>query len=360
MKRIRFALLALVLLTVAPIVSLAHVKWFAEPWSFADQPTPISQLITPITIGLLLFTMFALALAVFIDVRLQAITWYTQIMAWFEARKNYAPLVLRIGLGMTLMLAWQDDKLLSPDLDISRTEIGWLEFVLALLLIFPRTTPLAGVGVLALYGVGILEHGAFYMLDYFIFVGVAIYLIVANVTNPRVRALRIPALYFSVGFSLFWVAIEKLVYPQWGLAILADREFLTLGLDPLFFLTAAAFVELALGYLFIIGLLERPMAIVVTLVFFTTSLVFGKVEVIGHTIIHAALIVFLLEGTKNRLYPAPIAWNERTTTRMAFSAVNFVIVLVALSIPYLLMATSAYSNSAGVVFMPLMRVLWGV
>lgn len=360
MKTMRLIWFTLIwLLGLSPLAAFAHVKWFA-PWSFADQPTALDNLITPVSIGLLLFTMVALGLAVFIDRTLQTQRWYQRIIEWFEARTEYAPLVLRIGLGMTLVLAWQADTLLTPDLPLANQWIGWIQFGLALLLIFPQTTPIAAAGILGLYVVGILEHGAFYMLDYFIFVGVAVYLMVYAHTNPRVRALRIPALYFSVGFALFWVAIEKLIYPQWGLAILAERPILTLGLDARFFLTSAAFVELALGYLFIIGLLERPMAIVVTLVFFTTSAVFGRVEVIGHTIIHAALIVFLLEGTKASPYAAPIAWERKLWRRIAFASINFVLLLAILIVPYVWMAQNAYAQSSGVVFVPLMRVLWGI
>jgi hypothetical protein len=114
-----------------------------------------------------------------------------------------------------------------------------------------------------------------------------------------------------------------------------------LDLIQAFFLVAAAFVELALGYLFIIGLLERPIALVVTLVFFGTTLVFGKTEVIGHTIIHTALIAFLLEGTA-RTYPAPIDIHKRLEWRIAFASVNFALLLALLLIPYSLIAQRTY------------------
>src|SRR5690606_8212896 len=112
----------------------------------------------------------------------------------------------------------------------------------------------------------------------------------------------------------------------WGLYILQQNPQLTLGLDTRFFLTAAAFIELALGYLLIIGLLERPIALAVTLVF-------GKTEVIGHTIIHAALLVFLLAGP-GRVYPAPINIHRRLWLRVAFASVNFILLLALLIIPY--------------------------
>lgn len=302
---------------------------------------PLGEILSPLFFALLGLTLAGLLIAVYLDRRLSQNAAYRQIVVWFDSRREFAPLVLRIGLGMTLMLAWAGDRLLTPDLELSSPVVGWAQFVLALLLIFPRTTPLAGLGTLILYGIGIIEHGAFYMLDYFIFVGAGVYLMVYSSKNSSISSLRIPALYFSVGFSLFWVAIEKIIYPQWGLDVIAATPELALGLDPSFFLLSAAFVELALGYLLIIGLLERPMAVLITLVFFTTTLIFGKTEVIGHTIIHAALIVFLLEGTIRGVYPAPINIHRSLSWRLAFAAINFVLLLTVLIVPYQMMAQAA-------------------
>jgi hypothetical protein len=81
-------------------------------------------------------------------------------------------------------------------------------------------------------------------------------------------------------------------------------------------------------------------------VFFCTALVFGKVEVIGHTPLHGALIVFLLEGP-GRVYRPPIALHERLPLRVAFGAVNFLLLLVALLVPYAALAWGRYA-AAGV------------
>jgi uncharacterized membrane protein YphA (DoxX/SURF4 family) len=357
MGHVRRNLYTLLALLAATFTASAHVKWFAT-WSFNDAPRTIGEIITPPFIGLTALTIVALMASVFIDRRLGDTPWYKRIIAWFDARQPYALLVLRIGLGMTLMLAWAGDTLLTPDLPLSNPVIGWVQFILALLLIFPQTVPVAGAGTLLLYLLGIVEFGAFYMLDYFIFVGVGIYLIVAKLPNARLQSLRLPALYFSVGFSLVWVAIEKIIYPQWGMDVLAANPALTLGLDPSFFLLAAAFVELALGYLLIIGLLERPMAVVITLVFFTTTVIFGKTEVIGHTIIHAALIAFLLEGTRRTVYPAPIDIHRTLGWRVAFAAVNFVLMVALLLIPYQLMSQAIYTDSLAFIH-PVLGVIGG-
>lgn len=345
------------ILAIPSFTALAHVKWFAT-WNFGDEPAAFDKVLTPLFLGLTALTLAGLAVAVWIDHKLRDSRLYHRVAGWFDVRRIHAPLVLRIGLGMTFILAWADDRLLTPDLPLTHPIWGWVQFGLALLLIFPAASAVAGLGTLGLYALGVLEYGAFYMLDYFLFVGVGVYLIADQLKAPRLHNLRLPALYFGVGFSLMWVAIEKIIYPQWGLDVLSANPQLTLGLDPNFFLLSAGFIELALGYLLIIGLLERPLSIVITLVFFTTTLIFGKVEVIGHTIIHAALIVFLLEGTSHSLYPAPINLHRTLPWRMAFASVNFIIVLGLLIVPYGLMAQMTYNSTTLAYLKPLLGVIF--
>jgi hypothetical protein len=57
------------------------------------------------------------------------------------------------------------------------------------------------------------------------------------------------------------------------------------------------------------------------------------VEVIGHTPIHAALVVFLLEGP-GRVFKPPIALHRGMGLRTAFAAVNFALLLAILLVPY--------------------------
>ncbi len=311
-----------------PRAAHAHVKWFAE-FSFADPPLGVRQAATPAFLALAALSMAVIAALVPLDRRLQDARWYRAVNEWLAARRGDALLVMRIGVFATLLLAWQADALLAPELHVWAGWIGWLQFLLALLLLFPRTVPVAGGGLIALYLLGAARFGAFHLLDYLFFAGAGWYLLVSRTRNERVRGTGLPALYATVGFSLCWVALEKIVYPQWALYLLDQHPQLALGLDLRFFLLAAAFVELSLGYLLIINLLQRPLALVITLVFFLTTTVFGKLEVIGHTPIHAALIVFLLEGPGS-VYRPPIALHRRTGLRAAFAAVNFALLLAIL------------------------------
>lgn len=331
---------------------LAHVKWFSD-FSYTDPPLPLAEALTPTLLALALLSMIVIGALVWLDVRLAGVAAYRQVNDWLAARCDRSTLVMRVGAGATLLLAWQAGTMLVPELQVGPV-IGWLQFTLALLLLFRATTPLAGIGLLGLFVYGVWEVGALHMLDYTLFAGVGYYLAVANARSGRVRGSGLPALYLAVGFSLCWVALEKIVYPQWGLYILQQNPQLALGLPLDFFLRAAAFVEFALGYLLIINLLQRPMALLITLVFFTTTLVFGKLEVIGHTIIHAALIVFLLEGPGTTFRP-PIAFHRRLPLRTAFASVNFALLFAALFAAYQVAAMRRYRAATDAAAAPSLR-----
>ncbi|MBC8100874.1 MAG: hypothetical protein H7Y11_15650, partial [Armatimonadetes bacterium] len=220
-KSARLPLILLVLgyLLFSPLVAQAHVKWFSE-FSFTDAPLTLQSALTPVFIALVVLTFVLMGALVFIDQQVQTVPLYQRIIAWLVSHKAQAIVVMRVGMGMTLLFAWQSDRLLAPDLAAPSALVGWLQFGVALLLLLPVTTPLAGVGVLGLYGIAIANFGAFYMLDYFAFVGIGVYLMVAQAPNDRIRGLRLPALYFSVGFSLMWLGLEKIIYPPWGVYIL--------------------------------------------------------------------------------------------------------------------------------------------
>ena len=318
----------------------AHVKWFSE-FDFSDRPLTLPEAVTPTFLALAGLSMATIALFVYLDRHLATALWYTRITAWLVARREHSVLVMRIGLGATLLLSWQAGTLFVPELAVGEW-IGWGQFLVAFLLLFDAAVPIAGAAVMVLFGVGLTQYGAFHMLDYTFFIGVGYYLAVSRSEKPTFRGSGVPALYTTLGFSLCWAALEKIIYPQWSAYLLDVHPQLTLGLDPSFFLISAAFVEISLGYLLIICLLQRPLALLITLVFFLTTAVFGKTEVIGHTIIHTALIVFLLEGPGER-YRAPIAFLERVRPRPAFAAATFALLLVILIIPYVYVAQRTYN-----------------
>lgn len=338
-------LLLFILLFGTAIAAFGHVKWFAD-FSFNDQPLSLSEAIGPLFISLTVLSMVVIAAMVFMDKKLQTWPLYQTIDEWLQERKGNSVLIMRIVTGATLLLSWQGDAVLVPELSVTASWLGWAQFILAFMLLFDRLVKYSGAGILGLYIFSIFQYGTFHMLDHVLFAGAGYFLMVSQVGNAVIKESRLPVLYATVGFSLCWLAIEKIIYPQWALYILEQNPQLTLGLDMDFFLMSAAFVEFALGYLLIICLLQRPLALVITLVFFSTTLVFGKVEVIGHTLAHGALIVFLLEGP-GKLYKAPITFHNRMSLRAAFGAVNFVVLLAVLMVGYTQGAWYQYETRSG-------------
>ena len=335
---------AAVVLFTAPPAS-AHVKWFSQ-FSFSDKPLEFAEIATPAFWAMLALSVVVIVLLTYFGEWASGTSWHARIDEWLGSKRPSSLTVMRIGCFSVLLLCWQAGAILVPELKVTLAWVGWYQFTLALLLLFDATVPLAGVGMFGLYLIGVNEYGWFHMLDYVLYLGVAYYLTVGTASNERLRTSALPALYLTVGLSLCWVALEKLVYPKWALQLLEENPVLSLGLPPEFFLVAAAFVELSLGYLLIICLLARPMALTITVVFFLTTLIFGKVEVIGHTMVHAALIVFLTVGPGVGFRP-PILLHRRLPVRLVFAGVNFVVLVAVLMIPYLLLSSSVYQQYVG-------------
>ncbi len=323
---------------------VAHVKWFSE-FDFSDAPRALGDLLTPTLIGLVIASIVVTSILVIVDKRLDDVGWYGAINDWLSSHQEHSDVILRAAMAAVLLVSWENRALLTPELEEGSAWVGWLQFALAISLLIPRLSRWAGAGIGLLWLIGVFEYGAFHMLDYLHYVGIAVYLFLSTHPKEQLRGAALPALYSTVGFALIWLGFEKLVYPEWALHVLEENPNLLLGLDADFFLQGAAFVEINLGFLLIIGLLERPLAAVITLVFFTTTLIFGRVEVIGHTPLHAALVVFLLRGP-GTLYRPPIELHGRMRLKVAFAAVNFVIVISLIGLAYTASAQSQFDDHA--------------
>ena len=330
-------------LTLIPTMAFAHVKWFSD-YSFDAVPLTFSQLNNPVFWGLFLLSIVSLPFMVYLDKLADRSTLYVKTNEFLDRYSDNGPLIMRVTMGAVLLMSWQGDSVVAPEIAATSQIWVWFEFALALCLLFKETTILTGVGMVFLFVKCIFDQGLFHMLDYMVYPAVGLYLIFSHLKNERFKNLDLPVLYSGLGFSLCWVAFEKIFYPFWGLSVLAKAPALTMGLPHDFFLISCAFVEFTLGYLLIICLLHRPLAIVITLVFFTTTCFFGKTEVVGHTMLHGALLVFIVKGP-GHYYQAPIRYHKAFWLRSLFAAVNFVILFLILAIPYQKMATGIHAES---------------
>lgn len=337
----KFVLSLFLLLLTSP--GMAHVKWFSD-YSFQEAPLTLSDLNHTYFWGLFALSLISLPLLVWLDKVGEKSVVYGRMNSFFDRYADQAPLIMRVTMAAVLLMSWQGDSYVAPEIMITDPFWGWFQFFLALLLLFKETTPITGLGMIFLYFMGVNNNGIFHMLDYVVYPAVGLYLIFSNMKNVKIKNLDLPVLYSGLGFSLCWVAFEKMFYPFWGLSVLAKAPALTMGLPHDFFLLSCAFIEFTLGYLLIICLLHRPLAAVVTLVFFITTSFFGKTEVIGHTILHGALLVFIVKGP-GKHYLAPIRFHKSLTLRSLFAVVNFIILFAILAFPYEKMSKATFEKS---------------
>ncbi|MEM1179614.1 MAG: DoxX family membrane protein [Acidobacteriota bacterium] len=325
--------LAAVAAAFAATPARAHVKWFVD-FDYGTPPQSFEQVMTsPTVLGLLALSALTIASLVFVERRLEGLGGYIALNGWLSRRQDASLSVMRLAMSALLLVSWSSEAVLAPELESSSWLLVTAQFAVAICLLFSRTVGLGGFGLLLIFLGASAEFGLFHMLDYLHYLGISVYLMVSPSKRAAVRNVGLPALFATVGFSLMWLGCEKLFYPTWSLYLLEANPQLALGFPPDFFVQGAAFVEISLGFLLLIGLLERPLAVLITLVFFTTTLVFGKVEVIGHTPVHAALVVFLLHGAGG-FYRPPIAIHSKIAARFAFSAVNFVVLTALFASAY--------------------------
>lgn len=330
-------------LSLIPSLAQAHVKWFSN-YDFQQSPLQLSDLNHPTFWGLFLLSLVCLPLLVWSDIWAEKSKLYLRVTNYLDQYADQGPLIMRVAMGAVLLMSWQGNTIIAPDLAISSPVWGWIQFALALLLLFKETTIITGLGMVVIYIIGLYNNGLFHMLDYVVYPAVGIYLAVSYSKNIKLRNLDLPVLYSGLGFSLCWVAFEKLLYPFWGLSVLAKAPALTMGLNHEFFLMSCAFIEFSLGFLLIICLLHRPLAIIVTLTFFTTTCFFGKTEIVGHTILHGALLVFIVKGP-GHYYQAPIRWHKSPWMRSLFAVINFIILFAVMAFPYQMLANKASAES---------------
>ena len=132
------------------------------------------------------------------------------------------------------------------------------------------------------------------MLDYGFYLAIIGVLLVGR---TKWETAGFPFLYLGTGLSLCWVAVEKWVYPFMTIDIIERHHVPTFGFAPDLFVVLSAFIEFVVGYLLVVGIFNRVLAVALTILFILTTTIFGYTEVVGHAIIHIVLLIFIIEGT---------------------------------------------------------------
>ncbi|MGF7029796.1 MFS family permease [Paenibacillus mucilaginosus] len=311
-----------------------HVKWFVPHGK--EVPVPMAEVITPAFLFWLGVTLAGLLLSALFNEPLERVPVISRVHALLDRWKPYETLILRIGLGAGLLLQLVTGTYLAPEL---AADGYWVTALLILAfagLLYPRTLIVSGAALAVLYVHALADYGLFHGLDYMFYIGIIYYLLVAQ---TRWRPTATPVLYLFTGLSLAWVGLEKMTLPQLAYGIMEEYQIPTFGFSMENFVLISAFIELGLAWTFIVGILNRFISLVVTLVFITTTTVFGFREIVGHTIVHTLLIMFLIEG--QGVFRSPFQFHRSPVLRCLFVLVNFVVLLFGLMAIYIAMGSAA-------------------
>lgn len=292
----------------------AHVKWFCA-YNVAGQPVGLENVLCPdfeflAGISVLLLMSGCLAEGTYLgEAVLRVLDRTTRYM------RDNTELTFRAAVGFFFVAIWATGGiLLTPELKTESNIVGAIQLGIAAGMLSRRTMPLSAFGIATLFAIAIWQYGIFHLADYPVFLGVAGYLALVGFQRDFFRARPIDVVRWTAGVTLMWASVEKWAYPEWSYPLLTTHPGMTLGLDPVFFMRAAGAVEFALAFaLMWTPLVYRLAAIILAGMFISAVLEFGKIDLIGHTLIVAALIAVIADdGGKKALvrYPwlAPVGY----------------------------------------------------
>jgi len=312
-----------------------HVKWFTHQHLW--YPESMSKVITPVFLFWLAFTLAGLLIAALCNEKLENYRAVRQFHLLLNKLRRFQLTILRLGLGLGLLLQLCTGTYLSPSFESNEI---WVYFFLiaAMLGLFHRKLLLgSGLALTVLYITVIVNYGIFHALDYVFYVGIIYYLCVVNTRwAPSVNMV----LYFFTGLSLAWIAMEKLTIPELAYSLMYEYHLPTLGFSIESFVLISAFIELGLAWAFIVGLLNRFCAFLLTCIFILTTTVFGFTEIIGHTIVHTILILFIISGNDGSR--TLFKFHHTMTMRCLFVVINFCVLLFGLMVIYIWLGQWSY------------------
>lgn len=299
-----------------------HVKWFTK--DSHGIPQPMAEVITSSFLFWLGFTVIVLLLSAYFHDTLERISIFRKINNWLNRYKPQTELILRIGLGLGLILQLFTGNYLSPEFT-PESDLIYLLLITAIIGLFHRKLLLiSSVSLFLLFTHATIKYGIFHTIDYLFYPGIIYYLAVCT---TRFKATAAPVLYVCTGISLVWLALEKLTIAQLATSLVYDYHIPTMGFTADTFILISAFIELGLAWAFIVGIMNRFTAVMLTGVFLMTTMIFGFKEIVGHTIVHTLLLMFLIEGSGE--YKTPFQFHRSPILRSLFVSVNFCLFVFA-------------------------------
>jgi hypothetical protein len=287
----------------------AHVKWFCA-YNVAGQPRGLENVLCTdfeVLFGLTLMTLMAGGLVEVTDVGQMMLRAMDRATVWI---RDNLEIIFRACTAFFFISIWAiGGILLTPELKTSSTLVGALQLGIAAGMLSRRTMPLSAAGIFILFGIGMWNYGVFHLADYPVFLGVAIYLALAGLQKDLFGVRALDIVRWTAGVTLMWASVEKWAYPEWSFPLFASHPTMAMGFTPEFFMRSAGSVEFALAFALIwTPLVRRVAATMLTAMFVSAVFEFGKVDLIGHTLIVVVLLGIVSESGVKRVEELKTSW----------------------------------------------------
>jgi hypothetical protein len=295
-------------LALMPRLAQAHVKWFAH-YSVPQQPVPLHQVFDTTFWEYNATAAILLALLTFLERHQLGIVVTRSLDRLSVGLKPKIESLYRGGAAVFFTALWVlGDIILTPELKTASPVIPWLQAAIALSMFWRRTMPFGALGIAFLYAYGVYAYGIFHMLDYPIFLGVAAYLALTGLELDVFGLRPLDVARWAASLTLMWAAMEKWAYPEWTYPVLASHPAIAMDLNPRFYMTNAGVLEFALAFSLIwTPLVRRLAALVLSVMFVSAVLDFGKIDAIGHSLIVVILLGILVDERPATYHPPVVA-----------------------------------------------------
>lgn len=323
---ILFVIVGVVLLT--PLFAEAHVKWFTD---VQPEKETIHNILSPFFMVMALLSALVLSVLPQLLPKLMKLPYVGDIDKKLDNFRRFSRYLLKYGTAITLIIQVVSGTIFAPEFLIENSWETVLIWAAIITLLIPNhyATKIGASIILALFLYVLSNVGLFHMLDYGFYLAIVFVLLIGK---TRLENWGFPFLYLGTGLSLCWVAVEKWVYPVMSVDIIYNHNVPTFGFAPEHFIVMAAFIEFIVGYLLVVGVLNRILSVILTLIFFSTTLLFGVTEIIGHFMIHVVLVIFIIEGVS--FYNPPIRIHKSIIDQMIFVFLNYIFVLATFILIY--------------------------
>ena len=291
----------------------AHVKWFCA-FDVAGQPRGLENVLCPEFELLVGLSIFVLAAACLVEGTILGRALLRSLDRTTTFVHENGELLFRAVGGFFFVSLWSlGGILLTPELRTTSTTVPWIQLGMAACLLFRATMPLTGIGIIGLFTSALMQYGSFHLMDYPIFLGVALYFILTPLNRTFFGLRPLDVVRWTAAITLMWASIEKWAYPEWTFPLFITHAKMTLGYDREFFMRAAGAIEFTLAFSLIwTPLVRRASAIVLAAMFTTAVSEFGKVDAIGHAPIIAAMLVIAADRpARAALVAEPKKWLSR-------------------------------------------------